>query len=138
MLKGKAKLVAEANGGDAEAAQRELRDNPRVNAKIDDWIKQNPKHWDYIQTLPVERLQRAVVLGYVQKEERNQKMDAGILRKLNENPELKAHYEALVKDVPEDRREQALVSVARVGMRLTSPRTQNQRPPQSQGVRVAA
>jgi hypothetical protein len=117
MLKGKIRQVAgngEAGNGDA------LRDNPRVNAKIDDWIKNNEKHWAYIQALPRERIERALALHEVQKIERGEKLDAGILRRLNENPETKQAYELLVKHLPEDQREQAMVSLARQNMRTTA------------------
>jgi len=53
MLKGKARLVADSNpAGDSGT----LRDNPKVNAKIDDWIKNNPKHWAYIEAMPTDRM----------------------------------------------------------------------------------
>ena len=83
MLKGKIRQVAgngEADPGDAH------RDNPRVNAKIDDWIKNNEKHWAYIQALPRERLERALALHEVQKIERGEKLDAGHLAKDQRRP----------------------------------------------------
>ena len=39
-------------------------------------------------------------------------MKEGILRKLEQNPELKQAYETLVKHLPEDQREKAMVSIA--------------------------
>jgi hypothetical protein len=132
MLKGKIRQVAgngEAGNGDA------LRDNPRVNAKIDDWIKSNEKHWAYIQALPRERIERALALHEVQKIERGEKLDAGILRRLNENPEAKQAYELLVKHLPEDQREGAMVSLARQNMRTTARITRPQQA-RSQGMGV--
>src|SRR5581483_9956137 len=108
-------------------------------AKIDDWIKNNPKHWAYIQALPPERMARALALHEVQKIERTQKLDAGILRKLNENPEAKQAYEVLVKHLPEDQREKAMLSIARQAMRTTSRQERNgqsQAPTARQGVGV--
>lgn len=98
MLKGKPRNVAEGGGPDGQS----YRDNPRVNAKIDAWIKANPKHWAYIESLPPDRMARALALNEVQKHERTQKFDSGIMRKLNENPEAKQAYETLVKHLPED------------------------------------
>jgi len=60
---------------------------PRSNARIDEYIKNNSKHWDYIQSMPRERLERALVLSEVNKLDRQQKMKDGILRKLEQNPD---------------------------------------------------
>jgi hypothetical protein len=92
-----------ANGSrDNEGPQ--FRDNPEINAKIDDYIKQNPKHWSYIQSMPPERMARALVLNEVQRRDRTQNMRKGILRKLEQDPELKQAYQTLVKNLPEDHR----------------------------------
>jgi hypothetical protein len=117
MLKGKIRQVAgsgETDPGDAH------RDNPRVNAKIDDWIKNNEKHWGYIQKLPRERLERALALHEVQKIERGEKLDAGIWRKINEDPDKKRALETMVKHLPEDERQEAMISLERQNMRTTA------------------
>ena len=121
MLKGKAKTQDESNEQPGQ-----YRDNPKVNARIDEYIKQNPKHWDYIQSMPRERLERALVLSEVNKLDRQQKMKDGILRKLEQNPELKQAYETLVKHLPEDQREKVMVSIASRTMRSITPRQQAQ------------
>lgn len=108
---------SDASGESTDATQSTFRDNPQINAKIDDYIKNNPKHWEYIQFMPRERMERAMVLHEVQKNERQQKLDQGILRKLERDPELKQTYENLVKDLPEDQREKAMVSIASRTMR---------------------
>lgn len=110
-----------ANGArDSEGPQ--FRDNPEINAKIDDYIKQNPKHWTYIQSMPPERMARALVLHEVQRRDRTQNMRKGILRKLEQDPELKQAYQTLVKNLPEDQREQAMVNIAARTMRNITPR----------------
>jgi hypothetical protein len=110
-----------ANGSrDNEGPQ--FRDNPEINAKIDDYIKQNPKHWSYIQSMPPERMARALVLNEVQRRDRTQNMRKGILRKLEQDPELKQAYQTLVKNLPEDQREQAMVNIAARTMRNIAPR----------------
>jgi hypothetical protein len=48
----------------------QFRENPEINAKIDAYIKANPKRWDYIQSLSQERMARTIVLQDVQKQER--------------------------------------------------------------------
>jgi hypothetical protein len=118
MLKGKARTQDES----ATEQPGQYRDNPKVNARIDEYIKSNPKHWDYIKTMPRERLERALVLSEVNKLDRLQKMKDGILRKLEQNPELKQAYETLVKNLPEDQREKVMVSIASRTMRSITPR----------------
>jgi hypothetical protein len=132
MLKGKIRQVAssgEANNGDA------LRDNPRVNAKIDDWIKKNEKHWAYIRALPRERIERALALHEVQKIERGEKLDAGILRRINEDSEKKQALETMVKHLPEDEREAAMIAHERQNLRMTA-RVARPQQGRSQGVGV--
>ena len=117
MLKGKAKTQDESSEQPGQ-----YRDNPKVNARIDEYIKNNSKHWDYIQSMPRDRLERALVLSEVNKLDRLEKMKAGILRKLDQNPELKQAYETLVKHLPEDQREKVMVSIASRTMRSITPR----------------
>ena len=117
MLKGKAKTQDESSEQPGQ-----YRDNPKVNARIDEYIKTNTKHWDYIQAMPRERLERALVLSEVNKLDRQEKMQAGILRKLDQNPELKQAYQTLVKHLPEDQREKAMLSIASRTMRSITPR----------------
>jgi hypothetical protein len=134
MLKGKARLVADSNpAGDGGT----LRDNPKVNAKIDDWIKNNPKHWAYIEAMPTDRMKRSLALHEVQKDERMEKLDKGLLRKVNENPETKQALETLVKHLPEGQREEAMLRLARQNMRTTARLTQPKQA-ESQGVGVGA
>jgi hypothetical protein len=125
MLKGKAKTQDESSEQPGQ-----YRDNPKVNARIDEYIKTNTKHWEYIQTMPRERLERALVLSEVNKLDRLEKMKAGILRKLDQNPELKQAYETLVKHLPEDQREKVMVSIASRTMRSITPRQAQSAPGQ--------
>ena len=60
-----------------------------MEAKIDDWIKNNPKNWDYIQAMPRDRLERTVVLNEVRQMERQQRMREGMMESIKNNPELK-------------------------------------------------
>ena len=125
MLKGKARTQDESTEQPGQ-----YRDNPKVNARIDEYIKTNTKHWEYIQSMPRERLERALVLSEVNKLDRQQKMKEGILRKLEQNPELKQAYETLVKHLPEDQREKVMVSIASRTMRSITPRQAQSAPGQ--------
>lgn len=116
------KKSKEENGAVRENTEPQFRDNPQVNAKIDQYIKENPKYWSYVQSMPVERMARALVLHEVQKQDRTQNMRKGIMRKLEQDPELKQAYQALVKNLPENQREKAMINIAARTMRDIAPR----------------
>lgn len=74
-----------------------------------------------------ERNGRCGIVGFVvvveiQKEDGTQKMKEGILRKLDQNPELKKNIQEMVKNLPESQREQATISIERQAMRATAPK----------------
>jgi len=111
-------MIRRSKDNDETTAQGEsqapaYRDNAEINAKIDAHIAQNPKRWEYVQSMPRERLERAVILSDVQKAEQQQKMANGVMKKLERDPELKKTYENLVAHLPENEREKAIVSIAR-------------------------
>ena len=108
-----------------------LRDNAEVNTKIDAYIKANPKEWAYIQGLPRDRLERSLVLQNVNKIERRERVRTAVLKKLDENPELKEAYRTLVKNLPADQQEKAMASIALQAQRTIAPRQQ-----QTAGVKV--
>jgi hypothetical protein len=58
-----------------------------------------------------------------------QKMDNGLLRKVEGNPDLKRDYENLLKHVPEDQRERAKVSIARTLVLSQSRGERREKPP---------
>lgn len=99
------------------------KQNPEIDARIDTYIKENPKHWAHIQGMSRDRLERTVVLGEVRQQERQQRMREGMLKRIEQNPGLKQAYETLVKDLPEDQREGVMIQLARTQQRVTS-RTQ--------------
>ena len=89
-----------------------FRENPDINAKIDAYIKANPKRWAYIQSMSPERMARTIILQDVQKQERTERMRASVLRKLEQNPELKQAYQTLVKNLPEEQQEKMMANLA--------------------------
>jgi hypothetical protein len=91
---------------------REYRTNPEVDAKIDAYIKENPKDWVYIQAMPRDRLERSLVLNEVQKLDRQQRIRDGVMKEIDRNPEMKQAYETLLKNVPENLRDSVLAQVA--------------------------
>ena len=135
MQKLKAREAATAPPQNGTAPQQD-RENPQTNEKIDAWIKDNPERWGYFSNLPPDRAARKLVLNEIQKYERQQKMNAGIMKKLDGDPEAKQAYETLLKRLPEDQRERAMASVARHVLRITTPREQKPRA-ETAGVGVA-
>ena len=107
-------LASGASAAPASEANdsREYRNIPEVDAKIDAYIRENPKRWAYIQEMPRDRLERALVLSDVQKLDRQQRLQSGTMQHINRNPELKQAYETLVKNVPEDQREEVMAQIA--------------------------
>src|ERR1039458_4550796 len=114
-----------AASANASPDQSNYRINPEVEGKIDAHIKENPKHWAYLQSMPRDRLERTVVLNEVRQLERQERMRDGMMKKINANPELKQAYEILVKNVPEEQREEVMSQIARQTQRVVS-RSQTQ------------
>ena len=101
------------------------RTNPEVEGKIDAYIKENPKHWSYLQGMPRDRLERTVVLNEVRQLDRIQRIRDGLMKEINNNPELKQAYETLLKNVPENMRDLVMTQMASQAKRAVA-RSQRQ------------
>ena len=135
MTKSKPSAPSSAGGNAAPTDQPTFRNNPEVDAKIDAYIKENPKYWAYVQAMPRERLERTVVLNEVRELDRQQRMREGVMKQVNRNPELKRAYDLLVKDLPEEQREGVIAQIARSTRRAVA-RTQGQRQTRGESVGV--
>ena len=135
MSKPKTSAPPSASGNAAPADQPTFRTNPEVDAKIDAYIKDNPKYWAYVQAMPRERLERTVVLNEVRELDRQQRMREGLMKRINSNPALKNAYETLVKDLPEDQKEGVIAQIARSARRAVA-RTQGQQQTKTEAVGV--
>ena len=125
MSKIKPSAPPSASGGAAPTESPTFRSNPEVDAKIDAYVKENPKYWSYVQAMPRERLERTVVLNEVRELDRQHRMREGMMKRINANPALKNAYETLVKDLPEDQKEGVIAQIARTARRAVA-RTQGQ------------
>jgi hypothetical protein len=125
-----------AVGGGTAAESRYQKTNPETETKINDWIKINPKNWEYIQGMPRDRLERTVVLNEVRQVERRQYVDTEVLQSVKNNPELKAVYDVLLKDVPEERRDETIVNMEREKWLSKKATSQTQNHAKREGVRV--
>ena len=133
MNKPKPPAPPSAGGNAAPADQPTFRINPEVDAKIDAYIKENPKYWTYVQAMPRDRLERTVVLNEVREIDRQQRMREGVMNQINRNPEMKRAYDLLVKDLPEDQKEGVIAQIARQARRAVA-RSQGQSRAQGVGV----
>ncbi len=136
MSRNKTPAPPSASGNAAPSEPPTYRQNPEVDAKIDAYIRENPKYWAYIQGMPRERLERTLVLNEVRELDRQQRMKEGILKQINKSPALKAAYETLVKDLPEEQREGVMAQIARQAKRAVA-RSQNQQETPKQTAREA-
>lgn len=62
--------------------------SPENEKRIDDFIRNNPKRFDYYNSLPKERLVRAAMLKDLEAQERAKRTRSAILRKLDADPEI--------------------------------------------------
>lgn len=125
------------NGAASVNASRESNytTNPEIEAKIDDWIKQNPKSWDYIHAMPRERLERTVVLNDVRRLEARQRVDGEIMTAINNDPTRKQAYDILTKDMSEEQRDEFILKMERE-KRRTNKQSQSQTQTRREGVTV--
>jgi hypothetical protein len=100
----------------------EYRENPKTNEKIDAWIKANPDGFKFLNELPHDRAVRKLILNKIERYERLQKMNNGIMQKLESDPEAKQAFDTLLKRLPEDQRERATAQLARHVFKLGTPR----------------
>jgi NCAIR mutase (PurE)-related protein len=70
--------------------------------------------------MPRDRLERTVVLNEVRQLDRQQRMREGIMNRINASSELKQAYETLVKNVPEEQREEVMTQLARQTQRTVA------------------
>jgi len=135
MSKPKSSAPSSAGGDAAPTDTPTFRTNPQVDAKIDGYIKENPKYWAYVQDMPRERLERTVVLNEVRELDRQQRIRDGVMKKIDANPALKRAYETLVKDLPEDQKDNVIAQLARTTRRAVA-RSQGQQQQKPEGVAV--
>jgi len=57
----------------AANATGQLRENPRINEKIDEWIKRNPDQFKFFSEMPHDRAVRKLILNEIDKYERREK-----------------------------------------------------------------
>jgi hypothetical protein len=112
-----------------KAKESTIRTNPEIDAKIDAFIKENPKLLEYYQELPKEQLIRKLILGKMQRAGYANQRNEEIIAWVEEHPDIKAKIEARVKNVPEANRQRAFLTAAKT-------EAMNQTVKPSQGIRA--
>jgi hypothetical protein len=80
------------------AKNTELKINPENDKKIDEFIKSNPKQFEYYNSLPKQRLVRVAILKDIQARDRTERTRSAILRKLDADPEMKESVQNLLRN----------------------------------------
>ncbi|MGH7951980.1 MAG: hypothetical protein ACREFE_08680 [Limisphaerales bacterium] len=127
--------TAQQQPNNNDHSEFEFRENPRINAQIDNYKKQFPDKWAFIKSMSRERLERALVLAKMRSHDLREKLDRGVLRKVENNEEFKRACEAVIQLFPENEREQAKINLAK---RIVFSQAKQQRKEQKQGVAMAA
>ena len=86
------------------------RENPEINAKIDNYMAENPKLVERLESYSKDRLVRMHVLNHVDREEA---INKSIQNDWKNNPDKRAALETLVSHMPEEKREAAMINLAR-------------------------
>ena len=86
---------------------------PEVEAEVNTWIEKNPEKYKRILSEGIEVLARREALRTLRREAVVDKEAELILARLKENPTLSARVEDRIRNVPEERKARARVSVAK-------------------------
>lgn len=98
---------------DKKAQDTTPRVNPEIDAKINQFIQENPELYGYYQALPKELLIRKLMLGKMQRSETAQRRNKEVAEWVEQHPEIKAKVEERIRNVPEANRQRAFLNVAR-------------------------
>jgi len=96
-----------------KAQEPTLRRNPEIDAKLDEFIKQNPVLVGYYQGLSKDDLIRKLMLAKMQRADYRNGRNEEIRTWVNEHPEIKTKIEERIRHVPEAKRERAFINAAK-------------------------
>lgn len=96
-----------------KAQDSALRRNPEIDAKLDTFIRENPKLVEYYQQFSKEELIRKAMLAKMQRNEVTERRSASIKEWVEANPEVKTKIEERLRNVPEEHRERAFIAAAK-------------------------
>ena len=109
----KTKNPPTGDNGATASNEPNFRTNPELEAKIDDWIKENPKDWKYITTLPIDRLRRTLVLNDIRRTEARERIDEETLNQVKNDPKRMEAYDVLTEGMSEKQRDDYIIKAER-------------------------
>ena len=89
-----------------------INHRPEIDAKIDNFIAENPEVYQKLQEYTKEELVRKRILDMVNDNERRQGYSAEMREYADQHPEIKTEIDRRLKRLPEDQRERAYARVA--------------------------
>ena len=96
-----------------KAQEPTLRRNPEIDAKLDEFIGENPKLIEYYNGLSKDELIRKLMLGKMQRAEYSNGRNEEIRAWVEEHPEIKSKIEERLRNVPAANRERAFINAAK-------------------------
>jgi len=96
-----------------KAQEAALRRNPEIDAKLDRFIQENPKLYEYYNGLSKDDLIRKLMLGKMQRSEYANSRNEEIKAWVEEHPEVRAKIEERLRNVPAANRERAFINAAK-------------------------
>jgi uncharacterized Zn finger protein len=110
---------------DKKAQEPTLRRNPEIDAKLDEFIKQNPVLVGYYQGLSKDDLIRKLMLAKMQRADYRNGRNEEIKAWVEEHPEIKSKIEERIRNVPAANRERAFINAAKTEAQNQSMRPSN-------------
>ena len=111
-----------------KAQEPTLRRNPEIDAKLDEFIKQNPVLEGYYQGMSKDDLIRKLMLAKMQRADYRNGRNEEIKAWVEEHPEIKQRIEERVRNVPVANRERAFINAAKTEAQNQAVRPNGLRP----------
>ena len=111
-----------------KAQEPTLRRNPEIDAKLDEFIRQNPVLAGYYQGMSKDDLIRKLMLAKMQRADYRNGRNEEIKAWVEEHPEIKQRIEERVRNVPAVNRERAFINAAKTEAQNQAVRPNGLRP----------
>jgi hypothetical protein len=89
------------------------RINPEIDARLNQFIKDNPDLYKHYCEMSKEQLVRKQMLAKMNQNDYTQRQNEEVRNWLEQNPDIKSRVEERIARVAPERRERALISAAR-------------------------
>lgn len=89
------------------------RVNPEIDAKLNQFIKDNPKLYEYYCEMSKEQLVRKQMLSKMNQNDYTQRQNEEVRQWVEQNPDIKEQIERRIARVAPERQERAFISAAK-------------------------